>query len=88
MPDVGQVCIASSRVLVQESVAEKFRSYVKAEVSSLVQGAPDDKATRLGPQADARQVEAITSFLEVGRKEGKLLVGGEPAKDLGVSHGS
>jgi acyl-CoA reductase-like NAD-dependent aldehyde dehydrogenase len=46
-------------------------------------GDPLESSTRMAPQADRKQAEAITKFLEIGNKEGLALTGGKPASDRG-----
>jgi aldehyde dehydrogenase (NAD+) len=75
--DSGQVCTASSRVYVQRSAAEAFKRLLVARFETLKLGSPTSTDTDLGPQADATQVKSIASFLEVGKKEGTVLTGGE-----------
>lgn len=52
---------------------------------NLVQGSPSHSSTHLGPQADAVQSSSISRFLEVGKKDGQVLVGGDPAKKIGAN---
>lgn len=69
----GQVCCAGSRLLVQESVAEKFYAKVKTRMASLRIGDPLDKAVDVGAVVDQVQLERITSLVEQGVKEGAQL---------------
>ncbi|KAJ6144400.1 hypothetical protein N7470_008295 [Penicillium chermesinum] len=71
----GQVCVANSRIYVQESVAEAFGQTFKALLGAVKQGDPLDPATTAGPQIDKLQFEKIKTYLEIGRKEGKLALG-------------
>ncbi|KAJ5246112.1 hypothetical protein N7468_001095 [Penicillium chermesinum] len=73
----GQVCVANSRIYVQESVAEAFGQTFKALLGAVKQGDPLDPATTAGPQIDKLQFEKIKTYLEIGRKEGKLALGGD-----------
>lgn len=76
----GEVCTCPSRVLVQESVYEKFIERVIARAKTIKQGNPMDTQTQVGAQASLEQFEKILSYLKIGRQEGaQVLIGGEPA---------
>ncbi|KAE8354056.1 aldehyde dehydrogenase domain-containing protein [Aspergillus coremiiformis] len=74
----GQTCIANSRIYVQESVADKFRAVFKEKFSAAARmGNPLETTTTHGPQADSIQYERVKSYLEIGKKDGKLTLGGD-----------
>ena len=76
----GQVCFASSRVLVQEGVSDKYIEKVKKsmEDASKKMGDPSNEDTAYGPLADKKQFERVMSFLTGAREEGiQVLVGGD-----------
>ncbi|CAO1601925.1 mitochondrial aldehyde dehydrogenase [Xanthoria calcicola] len=77
MSNQGQICTATSRILVQDSVYDqfvaKFRSQVK-EVSKI--GDQWDPSTFQGPQVTREQYERILSFVDIGKSEGATLVEG------------
>ncbi len=83
--DSGQVCTASSRVYVQRSAAGALKRLLVSRFESLKLGSPTSTDTDLGPQADATQAKSIASFLEVGKKEGTVLTGGEQS-DVGANY--
>tara|TARA_B100000686_G_scaffold355392_1_gene474594 strand:- start:10562 stop:12925 length:2364 start_codon:yes stop_codon:yes gene_type:complete len=66
----GEVCCAGSRLLVQESIADKFEKKLKRRMNSLRVGAPLDKAIDMGAIVDKTQLEKITNYVEIGKKEG------------------
>ena len=76
--NTGQVCFAASRVYVQEGIYDKFvAGYKKAmEERAKAVGDPDDEGTFMGPLVDKAQFDRVTGFLERGKKQGTLLVGG------------
>ncbi len=51
--------------------------------TALVQGDPSQTKTTLGPQADSTQVQNILRYLEIAKKDGEVLVGGESASEFG-----
>jgi aldehyde dehydrogenase len=76
----GEVCTCPSRVLVQESIYEKFIEKAVARVASVKQGNPLDSSTMIGAQASNDQLEKILSYIDIGKGEGaELLIGGERA---------
>ncbi len=77
----GEVCTCPSRVLVHESVYDKFVALVSERAKSIVQGNPLDMNTQVGAQVSQGQFDRILSYLEIGRQEGaKVLFGGEVSK--------
>ena len=66
----GQVCCAGSRLLVQESVAEKLTKKLQARMSTLRVGAPLDKAIDIGAIIARIQLERIDSLVRQGIAEG------------------
>lgn len=76
----GQVCFASSRVLVQEGIASQYIEKVKKsfEDAAKKMGDPSLDDTAFGPLADKKQFDRVMSFLDHARQEGvQVLVGGE-----------
>jgi aldehyde dehydrogenase (NAD+) len=66
----GQVCCAGSRLLVQESVYERFIAKVKARMGKLRLGAPLDKSNDIGALVDPVQRQRIHALVESAREEG------------------
>ena len=76
----GEVCTCPSRALVQADIYEEFMARCLDRIAAIRQGNPLDTDTQLGPQVSAAQLEKITSYVEIGRKEGaEVLIGGERA---------
>ncbi|CAN1765739.1 Aldehyde dehydrogenase family 2 member C4 [Linum perenne] len=69
----GEVCVASSRVYVQEGIYEEFVKKLSVKAKEWVVGDPFHPASRLGPQVDKAQYEKILSYIEQGKKEGATL---------------
>jgi aldehyde dehydrogenase (NAD+) len=76
----GQVCCAGSRLLVQESIEEKFLEKVRARMQKLRVGDPLDKAIDIGALVAPVQVARIRDLMARGIKEGALVY--EPDYDL------
>lgn len=89
MSNQGQICTATSRILVQEGIYDKFLAAFRAQVKNISKvGDPFDEKTFQGPQVTKAQYDRILSFVEVGKKEGaKLELGGQPFKKVGDGKG-
>ncbi len=70
----GQKCSACSRVILLESVHDAFIERLADAVMSLRIGTADDPATQVGPVIDARARKRIREYIEIGRREGRMLV--------------
>ncbi|HWY07097.1 MAG TPA: aldehyde dehydrogenase family protein [Candidatus Acidoferrales bacterium] len=66
----GQVCCAGSRLLMQESIAEKMTRKLQARMSTLRVGAPLDKAIDIGAIVARVQLERIDRMVKQGIAEG------------------
>jgi aldehyde dehydrogenase (NAD+) len=69
----GQVCCAGSRLLMQESIAEKLTAKIKARMDKLVLGSPLDKSIDMGAVVDQSQLETIKKLVQLGVEEGATL---------------
>jgi 1-pyrroline-5-carboxylate dehydrogenase len=79
----GQKCSACSRAIVDETVYDEFLERLKTKAQQLTIGPSDDPNNYLGPVINARAKESILRYIETGKKEGRLLTGGEPAPGEG-----
>ena len=66
----GQVCCAGSRLLMQESIAEKMTRKLQARMSTLRVGAPLDKAIDIGAIVARVQLDRIERLVQQGIAEG------------------
>lgn len=80
MYNQGQVCSATSRILVQGAVYDAFLAKFREQVTKISKvGDPFDEGTFQGPQVSKAQLERVLSYAEVGKREGaKLELGGKP----------
>ncbi len=72
----GQKCSACSRAVVDERVYDDFLEKLKAAVAKITVGDPSDKANTMGPVINARALETISKYIEIGKTEGRLIFGG------------
>ncbi|WP_029042040.1 aldehyde dehydrogenase family protein [Cucumibacter marinus] len=68
----GQVCCAGSRLLIQESVEERFIKKLKKRMATLRVGDPLDKAIDIGAMVAPVQVERVAELMRIGEKEGAV----------------
>ncbi|KUL90320.1 hypothetical protein ZTR_01938 [Talaromyces verruculosus] len=89
MSNQGQVCTATSRILVHELVYDRFVALFKGAVATTSKvGDPFANETFQGPQVNKAQFERVLSYIEAGNREGASLVAdGEPYKNVKGSKG-
>mgnify|MGYP002540942781 CR=1 FL=1 len=73
----GQLCMAGTRLLVQESVFDRVVEIVKQKAESLVVGVGLDEKSDIGPVISARQMKNVLEYMEIGKKEGRCITGGQ-----------
>ncbi|TKX20013.1 aldehyde dehydrogenase-5 [Elsinoe australis] len=85
MSNQGQVCTATSRILVQENVYDRFLAAFKDRVRTVSHvGDPFETTTFQGPQISKAQLDRILEYTRVGLGEGATLAcGGRLRRDLG-----
>jgi 1-pyrroline-5-carboxylate dehydrogenase len=71
----GQKCSACSRAIVDQSVYKKFLDLLKMEVSKLKVG-PAEQNYPMGPVVNQNAEKNVLHYINIGRKEGKILIGG------------
>lgn len=69
----GQVCCAGSRLLVQESIADKLIGKLKDRMAKLVVGDPLNKSVDMGAVIDKEQLAKVTKLVEQGVADGAEL---------------
>ena len=84
MSNMGQICTATSRILVEEPIYDKFIEQFKEQVKSVSKvGDPFSDETFQGPQVTKAQYEKVLGYIESGKSEGATLAsGGEAYKDV------
>lgn len=72
----GQKCSACSRAIIDAKVYDKVASKVVELASKLTVGDTRDNNNYMGPVSSAQAYDKIQKYISVGKKEGKLLLGG------------
>jgi aldehyde dehydrogenase len=76
----GEVCTCPSRVLIQDSIFDKFLDLAVKRVEKIKMGNPLEPATMMGAQASHDQLTKIMEYIKVGKAEGaRCVTGGEQA---------
>jgi acyl-CoA reductase-like NAD-dependent aldehyde dehydrogenase len=83
----GQRCTATSRVVVEEAVADRFVEKLAARARKIKVGNGAEAGVDMGPAVDQAQLETDLRYVEVGRGEAELVCGGRALSEGGLGHG-
>ncbi len=72
----GQKCSACSRAIVHTAVYDEFVERLRKAVAALTVGPSDDLANYMGPVIGEGAMKSILSYIEIGKREGRLVSGG------------
>lgn len=72
----GEVCSAGSRILVERKIYSKFLEAMTEKAKRVKLGPPLERETKMGPLISKEQYERVSAYLDLGKKEAKLAVGG------------
>jgi len=72
----GQTCTAGTRLIVENSVKEKFVAMVVENTRNWMPGDPLDPTTSMGPMIDAAQLQTVADYVEIGKEEGASVMAG------------
>jgi len=85
--NAGQVCLAGTRLLVQEGIADAFEKRFIERAAQIRQGDPRDEETQIGPNIHLTHVERVAGFVDRARQAGATIVyGGERNTELGTHY--
>ena len=89
MSNQGQICTATSRLLVHRNIYDTFVSQFQEIIRSTSKlGDPFSDSTFQGPQVTRAQYDRVLSYIESGKQEGATLAtGGQPYKNVGDGKG-
>lgn len=74
----GQSCVAGSRLLLHEAIADEFLDRMKSVAEGVVIGDPMAEETQMGPLCTTAQLENIEREVALAQEQGgKLIVGGK-----------
>ena len=81
----GQKCSACSRAIVDERIYDIFLEKLKARVEKITVGDPAENAN-MGAVINEGSMKSILDYIEVGKREGRVITGGGPAKNAGEGY--
>lgn len=82
--NAGQVCLAGTRLLIEESIRDRFVEAFLAKAKNIRQGDPRDETVDIGPQISRPHFERVDGFVKRAKAAGmKPVLGGGPNTDLG-----
>jgi len=79
----GQKCSACSRAIIHEDVYDEVVTKILKETKALTLGDVSDYNNFMGPVTDQKAFDKIMGYIEVGKKEGKLITGGKGNNKVG-----
>jgi 1-pyrroline-5-carboxylate dehydrogenase len=81
----GQKCSACSRAIVDERIYDKFLEQLKTRVEKITVGDPAENAN-MGAVINEGSMKTILAYIEQGRKDGRVLTGGNRATEAGEGY--
>lgn len=74
----GQICLCGSRLLIQESIYERFKIALLRKVTNVKIGDPLEADTQHGPMVSRAHMEKVLGYIDLAVKEGgRILIGGK-----------
>jgi alpha-ketoglutaric semialdehyde dehydrogenase len=83
----GQRCTATSRLLLHDSIHDSFLERLTERAAQLKLGYGIEDGVEVGPLINARALEKVQRYVEIGREEAELVLGGERASGEGLDDG-
>ncbi|MDC7723480.1 aldehyde dehydrogenase family protein [Priestia sp. YIM B13446] len=84
----GQICAAGSRILVEESIAERFIERFAERAQKIKVGNGMEQEIEMGPLVSEEHMEKVLKYVEIGKQEGAHLVcGGNRITSSGLEKG-
>src|SRR6202451_342932 len=78
----GEVCSAGSRILVEKKIYSKFVEAMTEKAKRIKLGPPSERETKMGPLVSKEQYDRVGAYLEIGKKEAKVAIGGGRPKQF------
>jgi aminomuconate-semialdehyde/2-hydroxymuconate-6-semialdehyde dehydrogenase len=84
----GQICLCGSRIFVEVTIYDKFKTDFVEKVKTLKIGHPSEKNTNIGALVSKAHLEKVMSYIEIAKQEnGKILCGGIKVNVKGYENG-
>lgn len=85
--NAGQRCTATSRLILIDSIADKFLEMLLPRIRSIKAGPGLDPSSQMGPVSDEYQYKSVLDYIEVGKNEAELVTGGRPLVEKNLKDG-
>lgn len=82
----GERCTASSRILVQRTIYDRFVAAYAERAEKIVVGPPSDPVTEIAALVHPEHYDKVTSYIEIGKQEARLVTGGGRPSHLPVGN--
>ena len=83
----GEVCSAGSRLLVERSIYDRMLDALAGKWDRIRVGDPLDRATKMGPLVTREHRQKVLDYIEVGKREGRLIAGGGVPDGASLANG-
>jgi betaine-aldehyde dehydrogenase len=83
----GEVCSAGSRLLVERPIYDRMLQALADKIGRITLGDPMSRDTKMGPLVTKEHQQKVLEYIDVGKKEGRLIAGGGRPKDGSLSRG-
>ena len=78
----GEVCVAGSRIFVEQSIYEEFTARLAEMAKNAVLGDPIEDSTQIGPIASQAEYDKVNNYIKIGLEEGAELVSGGSTRKI------
>ncbi|MFT6815347.1 MAG: aminomuconate-semialdehyde/2-hydroxymuconate-6-semialdehyde dehydrogenase [Sphingobacteriales bacterium] len=80
----GQICLCGSRIFVEKTIYDKFKTAFIKKVNNLIVGDPKEDSTNMGAVVSKPHFEKVLSYIDLAKEEGgTILTGGKASKVAG-----
>ncbi|MBT8186156.1 MAG: aldehyde dehydrogenase, partial [Croceitalea sp.] len=84
----GQICLCGSRIFVESSIYEKFKTDFVAKVKALTVGHPSEASTQIGALVSKEHLDKVMRYIDIAKEDnGTVLCGGETVTLKGYEKG-
>jgi len=82
--NAGQVCLAGTRLLVEDAIHDEFLARFTEAAATIRQGDPREEASDIGPQITREHFDRVDGYVQRAKAEGiEVVFGGGPNEELG-----
>jgi betaine-aldehyde dehydrogenase len=82
----GEVCSAGSRIPVEKKIYSKLVEAMTPKAKRIKLGPPLERETKMGPLVSKEQYDRVSAYLELGKREAKVAIGGGRSQQFGKGY--